>query len=90
MQSKPLPLPARLVVLALTGYAAVTLLSLRLQLRSAEAGAAQLRQQLERAGQESAALEQAAADPDEGLAALARSTLGLVYEGEIVFRASGS
>ncbi len=92
MKSKPFPLPARLLVLALAGYAAVTLLSLRLQLRDAQAETAALQSQLSTASAETAALEEAVAGAatDEGLAALARSQYGLVCEDEIIFRVSGS
>lgn len=91
MKSKQVPLLARLLVLALAGYAAATLLWLRPQLAQAQEEAAQLRQQLETAAAQNAALAAAvaAAETDEGLAALAWSRLGLVSPGEVVFRVSG-
>jgi cell division protein FtsB len=92
LQSKPFPLPARLLILALAGYAAATLLSLRPQLQDAQAETAQLCQQLDEAEQDVAALEQAlaAAETVEGLTALVRSHFGFVREDELIFRVSGS
>lgn len=81
----------KLVVLVLVVYAVVTLVSLQSQISAQRGEMAELEQRIAAAEQEKQRLENAIAnmDTDEGVEEIARSKLGLVSPGEIIFQDVG-
>lgn len=86
MKSRKSSLITKLIVLALTVYATITLLSLQGQISAAEQKRGELAEQAAVAALENAklteALEQYSEDSTQDIA---RSKLGLVTQGEIIF-----
>ena len=80
-----------LVILIVVVYAVVTLVSLRNQIAEKNAEAAALTSSISAAEQKNGQLEEAIAnaDTDEGIMDIARDKLGLVTDGEIVFKDVG-
>lgn len=78
----------KLVLLIVVVYAAVTLVSLRLQVAQKNAEAAQLTGSITAQEQENERLQDAidSLDTDAGVEAVAREKLGMVSDNEIVFR----
>ena len=78
----------KLVILILVVYATVTLVSLRKQITEKNAEAATLTSSITSAEQENGRLQESidALGTDEGVAAAARENLGMVAEGEIIFK----
>lgn len=81
----------KLVILIVVVYAVVTLVSLRSQIAEKNAEAAALTSSISAAEQKNGQLEEAIAnaDTDEGIMDIARDKLGLVTDGEIVFKDVG-
>lgn len=81
----------KLVILIVVVYAVVTLVSLRNQIAEKNAEAAALTSSISAAEQKNGQLEEAIAnaDTDEGIMDIARDKLGLVTDGEIVFKDVG-
>lgn len=81
----------KLVILILVVYAVVTLVSLRTQIAEKNAEAAALTSSITAAEQKNGQLEEAIAnaDTDEGIMDIARDKLGMVSDGEIVFKDVG-
>lgn len=77
----------KLVILALAVYAAVTLVTLQAQIADKRAEAASLQAEITACEQENQRLGDAieAANTAEGVQDIARSKLGFVTEGELVF-----
>jgi cell division protein FtsL len=77
----------KLIILVLAVYAAVTLVTLQSQISDKRAEAASLQTQIAAAEQENQRLSDAieAANTAEGVRSIARSKLGFVTEGELVF-----
>ena len=86
------PLIGKIVLLVLVAYAAFTLISLRSQIADAKAELADKEATASSLEQENQRMEgkMAALGTDEGVEDVARSSLGLVNAGEIVFRDVGS
>lgn len=82
----------KLVILILVVYATVTLVSLRDQINEKNAQAAALTGSITAAEQENGRLQESIdqMDTDVGIEAAAREQLGLVAEGEIIFRNVGN
>jgi len=87
MKFKRSSLILKLIVLVLVVYAAVTLVSLQSQIKAKRAESAALSQKISSAQQENDRLQDALdnVDSDKGVEQIARSKLGLVSQGEIVF-----
>ena len=81
----------KLVILIVVVYAVVTLVSLRSQIADKTAEAAALTSSITAVEQKNGKLEEAIAnaDSDEGVTAIAREKLGMVSNGEIVFKDVG-
>lgn len=81
----------KLVILIVVVYAVVTLVSLRDQIAEKNAEAAALTSSIDVAQQKNNQLEEAIAnaDSDEGIMEIAREKLGMVSDGEIVFKDVG-
>lgn len=82
----------KLVVLALVVYAAFTLVSLRSQINEKRQEAALLTSSITAAEQENSRLQESIdqMDTDAGIEAAAREHLGMVAEGEIIFKDVGN
>lgn len=91
MKFKKSSLWIKLVILVLVVYATVTLVSLQSQIANKREEIAELEKSIAAAEQERLRLEDAIAnmDTDEGVEEIARSKLGLVSPGEIVFQDVG-
>lgn len=91
MKFKKSSLWIKLVVLVLVVYAVVTLVSLQSQITAKRAEMTELEQRIAAADQEKQRLENAIAnmDTDQGVEEIARSKLGLVSPGEIIFQDVG-
>lgn len=91
MKLKKSSLWIKLVILVLVVYATVTLVSLQSQIAAKREEMAELEKSIAAAEQEKLRLEDAIAnmDTDEGVEEIARSKLGLVSPGEIVFQDVG-
>lgn len=87
MVFKKSSLLTKLIVLILVVYATVTLVSLQSQISAKRAEADTLSKSIAGAQQENERLQNALQDidTDEGVERIARSKLGLVSQGEIVF-----
>lgn len=87
MRFKHSPLAAKIVILVVVVYAAVTLVSLQTQVAEKKAEAALLEQSIAATEQENQRLEDAinALGTDIGVEEVARQKLGWVSAGEIVF-----
>ena len=81
----------KLVILVVVVYAVFTLVSLRSQIAEKNAEAAALTSSITAVEQQNGKLEEAItnADSDEGVKSIAREKLGMVEEGEIVFKDVG-
>ena len=81
----------KLVILVVVVYAVFTLVSLRSQIADKNAEAAALTSSITAVEQRNGKLEEAItnADSDEGVTAIAREKLGMVSDGEIVFKDVG-
>ena len=81
----------KLVILIVVVYAVVTLVSLRSQIADKNAEAAALTSSITAVEQKNGKLEEAIAnaDSDEDVTAIAREKLGMVSNGEIVFKDVG-
>lgn len=77
----------KLIILVLAVYATVTLVTLQSQIQDKRAEAASLQAQIVASGQENQRLREAieVANTKNGVEDIARSKLGLVTEGELVF-----
>ena len=82
---------SKVIILVLIAYATITLISLRSQIAEKNAEAAALTSSITAAEQKNGKLEEAItnADSDEGVKAIAREKLGMVEDGEIVFKDVG-
>lgn len=91
MKFKKSSLWIKLVILVLVVYATVTLVSLQSQITTKRAEMAALEKSIAAAEQEKQRLEDAIAnmDTDAGVEEIARSKLGLVSPGEIIFQDVG-
>lgn len=91
MKLKKSSLAIRIVIAALVVYAAVTLVTLQTQIRERRAEGDALREQIVSAEQETQRLEDAikTVNTDEGVEEIARTKLGLVIPGEIIFHDVG-
>ena len=91
MKFKKSSLWIKLVILVLVVYATVTLVSLQSQIANKREEIAELEKSIAAAEQEKLRLEDAIAnmDTDEGVEEIARSKLGLVSPGEIIFQDVG-
>ena len=80
-----------MIILVLIAYATITLISLRSQIADKNAEAAALTSSITAVEQKNGKLEEAIAnaDSDEGVTAIAREKLGMVSNGEIVFKDVG-
>lgn len=91
MKFKKSSLWIKLVILVLVVYATVTLVSLQSQITTKRAEMEALEKSIAAAEQEKQRLEDAIAnmDTDAGVEEIARSKLGLVSPGEIIFQDVG-
>ncbi len=87
MKFKRSSLITKLIILVLAVYATVTLVSLQSQIQDKRAEAAALQAQITASEQENQRLSEAIeeANTASGVQDIARSKLGLVTEGELVF-----
>lgn len=92
MKSKKISLLLKLVVLVLVVYGTFTLVTMRTQISRKQNEAASLTAAISQAESENARLQEdmEALGTDEGIEAIARSELGLVSAGEIVFKEAGN
>ncbi len=91
MKFKKTSLWIKLLMLVLVVYAAITLVSLQPQIDAAQSQAALLAESKSALEQENQELRDDIAnmDTDEGVEKIARSKLGMRYNGEIDFRDAG-
>ena len=91
MKFKKTSLWVKLLILVLVAYATVTLVSLQPQIDAMRAEAASLTESKVALEQENQQIQDDIdnMDTDEGVAKIARSKLGMRFEGEIDFRDAG-
>ena len=92
MKSGKLSILIKLAILILVVYGTITLVSMRSQISQKQEEAAMLTAAVTAAENENARIQEDidALDTDEGVEAIARSELGLVGAGEIVFEDVGN
>ena len=91
MKLKKSTLLTKLIILILAVYATITLLSLQTRIQQVQADTAALQTQVDAVTQENSRLEAEIerAGTQEAVEEFARSRLGYVYEGEIIFQDIG-
>lgn len=92
MKSGKLSILIKLAILILVVYGTITLVSMRSQISQKQEEAAMLTAAVTAAENENARIQEDidALDTDEGVEAIARSELGLVGAGEIIFEDVGN